>query len=37
MSLYKKITIPLPELTESEIREMNDIEDGIGVYNKSCK
>lgn len=36
MSLYKKITIPLPKLTESEIREMNDIEDGIGVYNKSC-
>lgn len=33
MSLYKKITIPLPELTESEIRKMNDI---IRAYDKSC-
>jgi len=29
MSLYKKITIPLPELPERVIREMN-------VYGKSC-
>lgn len=36
ISNYKKITITLPELPESVIREMNDIEDGIGVYNKSC-
>lgn len=36
MSLYKRITIPLPKLTESEISKINEIEDGVGVYNKSC-